>query len=141
MVRAHRLWETYLDRTGTTPKEEIHDTAHRLEHLSDEKTVEYLDDKLGHPVTDPHGSIIPNDSELIVGKDLLLSVLRDGNRATVVKTDAIAAPADLKVGERITMGPRSDDGEIWAVITSDGKTLRLTHDQVDAVVVRLLPRS
>ena len=141
LVRAHRLWETYLDRAGTLPKEKIHDTAHLLEHISDEKTVEYLDDKLGHPVTDPHGSIIPNDSELIVGKDLLLSVLRDGNRATVVKTDGSAAPVNLKVGERITMGPRSADGEIWAVITSDGKTLSLTHDQADAVVVRFLAKS
>lgn len=141
LVRAHRLWETYLDRTGTLPKEKIHDTAHLLEHISDEKTVEYLDDKLGHPVTDPHGSIIPNDSELIAGKDLLLSVLRDGNRATVVKTNGIAAPKQLKVGESITMGPRSADGQIWAVITSDGEKLSLTHDEADAVVVRLLEKS
>ncbi len=138
LVRAHRLWETYLDRTGALPKEKIHDTAHLLEHISDEKTVEYLDDKLGHPVTDPHGSIIPNDSELVVGKDLLLSVLRDGNRATVVKTNGVAASSDLKVGEQITMGPRTDGGQIWVVVTSAGEKLSLTHDEVDAVVVRLL---
>ena len=77
LMRAHRLWETYLDRTGT-PKELIHDKAHRLEHFSDAKTVEYLDDKLGHPVTDPHGSVIPNDPKLASGKELMLSVLREG---------------------------------------------------------------
>lgn len=138
LVRAHRLWETYLDRTGALPKEQIHDTAHLLEHISDEKTVEYLDDKLGHPVTDPHGSIIPNDSELIVGKDLLLSVLRMGNRATVVSADGISASVNLQVGEQITMGPRTDDGQTWVVITNQGKQVSLTHDEADAVTVRLL---
>lgn len=137
LVRAHRLWETYLDRTGT-PKELIHDKAHRLEHLSDEKTVRYLDDKLGHPVTDPHGSVIPNESELVFGKDLVLSVLRSGNRATIVKVESPAEMPQLSVGQEVQMGPRSKQGEIWTVITQDGVTVNLTHDQADAVTVRLL---
>ncbi len=140
LVRAHRLWETYLARTGT-PEEEIHDKAHQLEHLSDDSTVKYLDDKLGHPVTDPHGSIIPNDPELILGKDLLLSVLRKGNRATIVAITVkseIMDLADLNVGDEVTIGPRSGEGKLWTVITAGGKTLSLTHDQADAVVVRLV---
>ena len=137
LVRAHRLWETYLDRTGSIPKEQIHEIAHQLEHLGDEKTVDYLDDKLGHPVTDPHGSIIPNDSELIVGKDLLLSVLRKGNQATIVRIDTDFPLPELTVGETITIGPRSGEGEFWTVLTSSGTTLSLSHDQADAVVVRL----
>jgi len=60
LLRAHRLWETYLERTGT-PQSQLHDRAHKLEHLHDEQTIDYLDDKLGHPLTDPHGSAIPED--------------------------------------------------------------------------------
>ena len=137
LVRAHRLWETYLDRTGM-PKEQIHEMAHQLEHLGDEKTVEYLDDKLGHPVTDPHGSIIPNDSELIVGKDLLLSVLRKGNQATIVGINANLSSGELSIGEQVTIGPRSGEGDVWTVITNNGTSISLTHDQADAVVVRLI---
>lgn len=57
VLRAHRLWEAYLENIGT-PTEELHPTAHRLEHISDTDTVDYLDKRLGNPVTDPHGKTI-----------------------------------------------------------------------------------
>ncbi len=58
VLRAHRLWEAYLETIGT-PEEQLHPTAHQLEHISDTETVEYLDEKLGRPVRDPHGQLIP----------------------------------------------------------------------------------
>ncbi|THB75819.1 MAG: metal ABC transporter permease [Desulfobulbaceae bacterium] len=58
VLRAHRLWEAYLETIGT-PKEELHPTAHHLEHISDGNTVEYLDERLGSPSQDPHGKVIP----------------------------------------------------------------------------------
>ena len=57
VLKAHRLWETYLESIGT-PQEELHPTAHQLEHISDSSTVDYLDEKLGKPATDPHGKTI-----------------------------------------------------------------------------------
>lgn len=48
VLRAHRLWEAYLETIGT-PKEELHPTAHQLEHISDTNTVKYLGEKLGKP--------------------------------------------------------------------------------------------
>jgi manganese/iron transport system permease protein/iron/zinc/copper transport system permease protein len=58
VLRAHRLWETYLESIGT-PQEELHATAHQLEHLRAGGTVDYLDEKLGQPRLDPHGKSIP----------------------------------------------------------------------------------
>lgn len=58
VLRAHRLWEAYLAQIGT-PEDELHPTAHHLEHISDNNTVDYLDSKLGNPVQDPHGQSIP----------------------------------------------------------------------------------
>ncbi|MBM9514908.1 metal ABC transporter permease [Desulfogranum marinum] len=58
VLRAHRLWEAYLDTIGT-PEEQLHPTAHHLEHISDTNTVDYLDEKLGHLDHDPHGQPIP----------------------------------------------------------------------------------
>lgn len=58
VLRAHRLWETYLESIGT-PREVLHSTAHQLEHLQGAETVAYLDEKLGKPTQDPHGKIIP----------------------------------------------------------------------------------
>ena len=58
VLRAHRLWEAYLETIGT-PEEDLHPTAHQLEHISDNNTVDYLDQKLGSPAIDPHGQSIP----------------------------------------------------------------------------------
>jgi manganese/iron transport system permease protein/iron/zinc/copper transport system permease protein len=57
VLRAHRLWEAYLETIGT-PEDQIHPTAHKLEHISDDKTVDYLDEKLGKQSPDPHGQSI-----------------------------------------------------------------------------------
>ena len=62
VLRAHRLWETYLQSIGT-PREALHPTAHRLEHMRAAGTVDYLDEKLGHPARDPHGRKIPPPEE------------------------------------------------------------------------------
>jgi manganese/iron transport system permease protein/iron/zinc/copper transport system permease protein len=59
VLRAHRLWETYLEAIGT-PQEELHATAHHLEHIREDDTVEYLDERLGNPERDPHGRSIPD---------------------------------------------------------------------------------
>lgn len=58
VLRAHRLWETYLETIGT-PEDQLHTTAHHLEHIREEGTVDYLDEKLGKPEKDPHGRSIP----------------------------------------------------------------------------------
>ncbi len=58
VLRAHRLWESYLESIGT-PETEVHSIAHRLEHLDQAQTSAYLDEKLGSPKTDPHGKKIP----------------------------------------------------------------------------------
>jgi len=58
VLRAHRLWETYLESIGT-PQEAVHATADRMEHMRANGTIDYLDQKLGKPVHDPHGKIIP----------------------------------------------------------------------------------
>lgn len=136
LVRAHRLWETYLNQTGT-PDTELHEKAHKLEHISDQATVEYLDDKLGHPISDPHGSVIPMDSSLSKTDEVLASLLRDGNRGTVQKIGTAAEGLGLSVGEEITMGERSDDGRIWTMMLENGKQIQLDHHQADAIVVRL----
>jgi len=57
VLKAHRLWEAYLESIGTPP-EKLHPTAHQLEHISDLDTVDYLDEKLGNPNRDPHGKTI-----------------------------------------------------------------------------------
>lgn len=62
VLRAHRLWETYLASIGT-PENELHATAHELEHMREGGAVEYLDKKLGNPTHSPHGKTIAADKQ------------------------------------------------------------------------------
>ncbi len=59
LMRAHRLWETYLvDQIGLTA-EQIHEEAEKYEHLLSDEMLDEVDQLLGYPTTDPHGSPIP----------------------------------------------------------------------------------
>lgn len=59
LVRAHRLWERYLTERGGFKPDHVHDPAERAEHWLDEEGRRKLDENLGHPTVDPHGSPIP----------------------------------------------------------------------------------
>ena len=140
LLRAHRLWETYLQHLGVA-EEELHERAHVLEHLHDEEAVDYLDDKLGHPLKDPHGAEIPEDFEhLVSGEVMTLAILREGHTGEVVQVgDLIVDP--VSVGDKVTVGVRENDSRTWVVtITkSDGQSAehRFNHDEADDISIRL----
>lgn len=68
IVRAHRLWESYLaDQTGVS-EAEWHQRAERQEHLLTPQETEALAAQLGHPLCDPHGDIIPDAHGNLAGE-------------------------------------------------------------------------
>jgi len=60
LVRAHRLWETYLVQKIGLTEEQIHEDAEKYEHLLTDELLDEVDEKLGFPSMDPHGSPIPS---------------------------------------------------------------------------------
>ena len=137
ILRAHRLWETYLQHVGM-PVDSLHDQAHRLEHVHDEDTVDYLDDKLGHPLTDPHGSEIPEDFEhLVPGEEVVVSLLREGHAGVVTMLDEDVFGTPLSIGMRVIAGAREDGERLWTLTLPDGSRLELDHDMADSVTIRL----
>jgi ABC-type Mn2+/Zn2+ transport system permease subunit/Mn-dependent DtxR family transcriptional regulator len=137
LVRAHRLWETYLHSVGL-PSQQLHDEAHVLEHVHDEQAVDYLDDKLGHPTHDPHGVEIPEDFvHLVPGAEVNAALLRNGRSGTIVAIEAAAAHLPCSVGQVVTAGPRESQDTIWVFTTADGEKLKLSHTQADAILVKV----
>jgi DtxR family Mn-dependent transcriptional regulator len=62
VIRAHRLYETYLaERTGM-PEAQWHDAAERMEHRISSAKLERISQQLGEPGFDPHGDPIPTKS-------------------------------------------------------------------------------
>jgi manganese/iron transport system permease protein/iron/zinc/copper transport system permease protein len=137
LLRAHRLWESYLNHVGL-PSDELHKQAHVLEHLHDEETVDYLDDKLGHPLEDPHGAEIPEDFvHLVPGTIVKVALLRDGHSGTIERIEGKLTGPNLVVGGHIVMGPRKEDGTVWSMRLADGRWVEIDHLAADAIMVRL----
>ncbi len=84
VLRAHRLWEQYLhDFTGYS-EEEWHARAEEQEHLLDEADIAALEERLGHPLFDPHGDPIPTaEGEVAAPRTLPLPQLEPGDIARV----------------------------------------------------------
>jgi manganese/zinc/iron transport system permease protein len=59
LVRSHRLWEQYLVSEASVDAARIHDKAELLEHFTDKRLREQLDQAMDAPALDPHGSAIP----------------------------------------------------------------------------------
>lgn len=59
IIRAHRLWETYLVRVSGSPADDVHDQAHHIEHVTDGRLEQMLESATGHPARDPHERDIP----------------------------------------------------------------------------------
>lgn len=62
LVRAHRLWESYIAKHFLLPADHLHEPASRVEHYLGPELREQLAGELKGPVLDPHGAIIPDES-------------------------------------------------------------------------------
>ena len=139
IVRAHRLWESYLAHVGT-PIDQIHNTAETLEHIHDEKAVDFIDDMLGHPTKDPHGSEIPDDfMDASKGMIAPISLLRKGRQAKIfIIRETIIDSIDIKIGEEVTLGARTNDGETWVIIKENGNEVHLDHKKADLILAQTI---
>jgi DtxR family Mn-dependent transcriptional regulator len=61
VIRAHRLWESYLAEQTGVAAQEWHRQAERQEHLLSPQEANQLAAQLGHPTFDPHGDFIPEE--------------------------------------------------------------------------------
>jgi manganese/iron transport system permease protein/iron/zinc/copper transport system permease protein len=137
IVRAHRLWEAYMEHVGM-PLAQLHGKAHELEHVHDKPAVDYLDDLLGHPVYDPHGAEIPADiTKCRPGDVCSLSLLREGTIAEVVSVDPKAGPVPLVPGERASIGPRLLKENLWTVTKEDGVSFTVDHGAADRIQMKV----
>ena len=136
ILRAHRIWETYLEHIGA-PGDQLHSIAHQLEHLNDNDAVGYLDGMLGHPEEGPHGEEIPVDPNLADERGKVqLSLLRRGAEAVVEDPGKSGKEKGLRKKDRLEVAPREDNGETWVVIHA-GKKIHLKHEEADDIIVRI----
>ncbi|MBI4663182.1 MAG: metal-dependent transcriptional regulator [Verrucomicrobia bacterium] len=61
VIRAHRLWESYLAEQTGVAESEWHQRAERQEHFLSRQETRALSARLGYPQQDPHGDSIPDE--------------------------------------------------------------------------------
>lgn len=84
IVRKHRLAEMYLVEKMGFGWEEVHDIAEQIEHVQSRAFFNKMDELLGYPKADPHGSPIPD---------------QDGNMAS----DRYIRLCDCKAGDTVVL--------------------------------------
>jgi DtxR family transcriptional regulator, Mn-dependent transcriptional regulator len=74
MIRAHRVWEVFLEKKLQYPWEKVHDLSEVLEHNASEEFVDKLFLFLDAPLFCPHGNPIPPyQREETIGKSIDLT--------------------------------------------------------------------
>ncbi|MEL6866001.1 MAG: iron chelate uptake ABC transporter family permease subunit [Bacteroidota bacterium] len=100
LVRAHRLWETFLvDKMGLT-EEQIHEDAEKYEHLLTEEILDEVDRSLGFPTTDPHGSPIPGKKKSAMHSTAHQQRLRNKEKSSTLLKQKVKRLSQLKVEQQ-----------------------------------------
>lgn len=88
IVRKHRLTEMFLVEKMGFGWDEVHEIAEQVEHIQSPLFFKKMDEILGHPTIDPHGSPIPDKdgnidnpnyyqlNECEVGQSVILKAVR-----------------------------------------------------------------
>jgi DtxR family transcriptional regulator, Mn-dependent transcriptional regulator len=81
IVRKHRLTEMFLSQVMGFGWEEVHDIAEEIEHITSTILFDKMDEILGFPTLDPHGSSIPDKNGKVLKVNYLnLTNIREGQK-------------------------------------------------------------
>ena len=145
VIRHHRLLETYLHQALNIPWERVHEEADRLEHALSEYLEARIDELLGHPTLDPHGSPIPSLSGQILNPVRLRLVdLAVGDTAEIIEVND-RSPELLTHLDKLQLYPRVQititaiepiDGLV--TLQAAGQTQVLGQTSASQIIVRKL---
>jgi DtxR family Mn-dependent transcriptional regulator len=84
IIRRHRIVEMFLVEKMKFGWEEVHEIAEEMEHVDSEALFERMDEVLGRPAFDPHGSPIPDKNGNIASSHYLrLSETKEGDKVSL----------------------------------------------------------
>ena len=108
VIRRHRLWEYFLAEKLKFTWDEVHEVAEDLEHVTNKKLIDKLDEYLGFPRVDPHGDPIPDaNGKIEVSKKICLTELPLNTTAAVCSvSDQSSEILELLEHKKITLGTK-----------------------------------
>jgi DtxR family transcriptional regulator, Mn-dependent transcriptional regulator len=108
IIRRHRLWEYFLAEKLKFSWDEVHEVAEDLEHVSNKKLIDKLDEFLGFPRVDPHGDPIPDaNGRIEISKKICLTDLPVGIPSVVSNvSDQSSEILELLEHKKIAIGTK-----------------------------------
>lgn len=129
VIRHHRLVESYLAEALGVSWDKVHEEADRWEHVLSEEMEDLMDDKLGHPTTDPHGAPIPaRDGSMPRSKLRRLSELAPGEAGVISEVNDHDAELLRYLGE-LGLFPRVKVRVISSAPFDGPVTVRINGDK------------
>lgn len=92
IIRKHRLTEMFLVQQMGFGWEQVHPIAEQVEHIQSPEFFEKMDELLGFPKIDPHGSPIPDKNGKMIWKQY--SKLSECRVGDTVKLSAVINTSD-----------------------------------------------
>lgn len=108
IIRRHRLWEYFLAEKLKFTWDEVHEVAEDLEHVTNKKLIDKLDEFLGFPRVDPHGDPIPDaNGKIEISKKICLTELPLNTPAIVSSvSDQSSEILELLEHKKIAIGTK-----------------------------------
>lgn len=144
IVRKHRLTEMFLVEIMGFGWEDVHDIAEQIEHITSESFFSKMDELLGFPEFDPHGSPIPDIygqqktlpfkrlSDCDTGSIVSLMAVRDGDKSLLEYLNANHIELGIRIG---ILRINQFDGMLQLNL-NESRTLAVSRKVADRLLVR-----
>lgn len=146
VIRKHRLAEMFLFKIMGFGWEEVHDMAEEIEHLKCDKFFDRMDELLGFPTVDPHGSPIPDKdgnfakpnykllSQIQEGQKVVLKALRDSSTDFLLFLNK----KEIRLGIEISIHQLEVFDKSLTVSYGDFAEVTLTHSVSNRLLVEIV---
>jgi DtxR family Mn-dependent transcriptional regulator len=146
IIRKHRLTEMYLVEKMGFGWEEVHAIAEQIEHIHSPAFFNRMDEILGSPITDPHGSAIPDkDGKILHHNYSPLASMREGQRVVIKGLNDSSKEfleylntKNLELGSILEISKVEPFDKTMHVATSGNLTLILSPEATKRLLVSIL---
>lgn len=144
IIRKHRLTEMYLVEKMGFGWEEVHDIAEQVEHIRSEAFFTKMDQLLGYPKVDPHGSPIPDTegrmesehytrlSDCVEGSEVIFKAVSHSSEALLTFLNS----RGLVLGSRIIVDKVEPFDDSMTVSYGDRKEEMLSSKVCEKLLVK-----
>jgi DtxR family Mn-dependent transcriptional regulator len=146
IIRKHRLMEMFLVKVMNFGWEEVHEVAEQIEHIHAPKFFERMDQMLGFPTVDPHGSPIPDPHGKVTPLSFTpLSFAKPGQKVQLAALTNSSTEfleflnsRNLSLGTQLAISSKETYDQSMVVSYDDHPSETLSEKVCERLLVRLL---